>query len=252
MVGADRGPSAEYRLVCPPVNRDVDGSAQSTPNRDASLAKEQPPWRHPCLVGRRCSVLHRQQYRRDGLQGPRRYCRRACTGIVLMADARLRYLAIFGNFMNPRFTMSIMRFCLLLTLIAMMGCGGGTVKLPKAPVSGVVTYRGKPLSTGRVCFVHQSGQASTADLAADGTFTLSAFQGRNQVVIECLAPEKSAPGSTKGRIGFPPQGRIGFPPQESLIPTRYSECATSGLTCEVKPDENHVEFALCHFHWQLG
>jgi hypothetical protein len=131
--------------------------------------------------------------------------------------------------------MSIMRFCLPLMLIAAMGCGDGTVKLPKSPVSGVVTYHGKPLSTGRVGFVHQSGQASSADLAADGTFKMAAFEGKNQVVVECLAPEKSTPNS---------KGRIGFPPQESLIPIRYSECATSGFTYEVKPGDNKAEFVL--------
>lgn len=131
--------------------------------------------------------------------------------------------------------MSIMRFYLPLVLVAVMGCGDGSVKLPKSPVSGVVTYHGKPLGTGRVGFVHQSGQASSADLAADGTFKMDAFEGKNQVVVECLDPEKSTPNS---------KGRIGFPPQESLIPVRYSECSTSGLTCDVKPGGSKVEFVL--------
>jgi hypothetical protein len=131
--------------------------------------------------------------------------------------------------------MRMMRLWLLLTLVAMTGCGNGSVKLPKAPVSGVITYRGKPLSTGRVCFVHKSGQASTAELAADGAFKLTAFQGMNQVAIECLGPEKSTPSTT---------GRIGLPQYENLIPARYSESGKSGLTCEVKPDGNQVVFAL--------
>jgi hypothetical protein len=131
--------------------------------------------------------------------------------------------------------MRVLRLCVPLALIAVIGCGDGSVKLPKSPVSGAVTYRGKPLGAGRICFVHQSGQASSADIASDGTFKLDAYQGRNQVVVECLAAEKSVPNS---------KGKIGFLREESLIPTRYSEPGTSGLTCEVKPGDSKVDFAL--------
>jgi hypothetical protein len=130
-----------------------------------------------------------------------------------------------------------MRLLTMLVLLALViGCGGDSVKLPKAPVSGVVTYRGKPLSTGRIGFIHQSGQAASTDLATDGSYTLIAYQGKNEVVIQSLAPEKPAPDSSVGRIGLPRK--------ESLIPARYSECATSGLTCEVKPSDNQADFAL--------
>jgi hypothetical protein len=121
---------------------------------------------------------------------------------------------------------------LFLMLFAIMGCGDGRVKLPTAPVTGTVTYQGKPLTTGRIAFFHPSGQAAGAKLEADGTFKLSAFQGSNRIAIECNEPESD----TGGRRGVRPK---------SLIPERYINYTASGLTLEVKPGEkNTAEFML--------
>lgn len=124
------------------------------------------------------------------------------------------------------------RCCLLLLMLAIVGCGDGRVKLPTAPVTGTVTYQGKPLSSGNIAFFHPSGQAAGAKLEADGTFKLSAFQGSNKIAIEC-----NEPASDTGR-------RMGKRPK-SLIPERYVNYTTSGLTLEVKPGEkNTAEFTL--------
>ena len=132
--------------------------------------------------------------------------------------------------------MSVLRCLLPLVLIAVTGCGDGRVKLPTAPVSGTVTYQGKPLGTGRIIFFHPSGQAAATDLAADGSFKLAAFQGQNQVAIQCFDPDQSK-GQAKGR------DRMSLP--KSLIPDRYVNYSTSGLTLDVKPGEdNKAEFIL--------
>jgi hypothetical protein len=127
--------------------------------------------------------------------------------------------------------------CLLpLMLVVAMGCGDGRVKLPTAPVTGTVTYQGKPLASGRIIFFHTSGHATGADLAADGAFKLAAYQGKNQVAIECFAPESSNAGSN---------GRTNMSHAKSLVPDRYANYSTSGLTFEVKPGENDkAEFTL--------
>jgi hypothetical protein len=128
---------------------------------------------------------------------------------------------------------SMAHYCLPLLLMGMTGCSGGTSSLPKAPVAGIVTYQGRPLSTGRVVFYHQSGQAVAGDVGADGVFKLIAFQSRNQVAIECVGPEQPNPN-----------GRPRILPGRSLIPNRYTDFSTSGLTIEVKPGQNQADFAL--------
>jgi hypothetical protein len=142
--------------------------------------------------------------------------------------------------MNPRPMMKMLRRGVPLILMAtLVGCGDGRVKLPTARVTGTVSYRGKPLSFGTIVFCHPSGQAAGASLAANGTFELAAFQGQNQVAVECYKGQEN--GKFKGRPG----GAIWREPGSSLIPERYGELTTSGLAFEVKPGENDkAEFLL--------
>jgi hypothetical protein len=129
--------------------------------------------------------------------------------------------------------MNMLRCFIPLVLVLTAGCGGDTTGLPMAVVSGSVTYQGKPLGGGRIAFLHPSGQARGADIGIDGRFTIVAFQGKNQVAVECFeqpAGRESGPRSMMAR--------------KSLVPDHYVEFGTSGLTLEVKPGENKAEFDL--------
>lgn len=133
--------------------------------------------------------------------------------------------------------MNTVRSGLLLLLTATIGCGDGRVGLPTAPVAGTVTYQGKPLASGRILFLHPSGQGAAADIAADGTFKLTAFQGKNQVVVACFTQEPPNP-DPKAPFARPQQGK-------SLIPDRYNSCNTSDLSFDVEPDkDNRADITL--------
>jgi hypothetical protein len=110
--------------------------------------------------------------------------------------------------------------------VTIFGCGPRQGELPKAPVSGSVTYRGKPLRFGRVLFYHSSGHTVGADIAADGTFTLDVYQGENGVSIECYDYQRPGSKTRRSRSGG----------NSSLIPIRYLSCGTSGLAIKVEPD----------------
>jgi hypothetical protein len=127
-------------------------------------------------------------------------------------------------------------YCCVVSLLAVLafGCRHRGVDLPRAPVSGRVTYHGKPLQFGRIALIHSSGQAAGAELAADGAFTMTAYQGANSVSVECYDYQR--PGSKSG------PSRTGN--DRSLIPDRYMSYGTSGLTFDVKPSDNKAEFAL--------
>lgn len=131
---------------------------------------------------------------------------------------------------------NISRCCALPLLgVALLGCQGRGIGLSTASVSGSVTYQGKPLGFGRIAFVHSSGQAAGAEIVADGSFTLTGYQGSNRVAIECLDSDR--PGSKKRRSRD-------MADNKSLIPDRYMNYSTSGLTFDVQPGENKAEFAL--------
>jgi hypothetical protein len=130
-----------------------------------------------------------------------------------------------------------LRLVVVLTLaVAGFGCRQRGVDLPTAPVSGQATYRGRPLAGGRIAFIHSSGHAAGTELTADGRFTLAAYQGNNRILIECFDFDR--PGSAKKRPQMMNEA-------VSLIPSRYTNYGTSGLTFEVKPGEdNKADFTL--------
>jgi hypothetical protein len=138
--------------------------------------------------------------------------------------------------MKPNLMMIALRCSLVILIVVAPGCKDRGIALPTAPVAGKVTYQGKPLGFGTVTFFHPSGHAASAKIAADGTFTLNAYQGKNQVSIECF--ESDRPGSTKVRSRD-------MSDNKSLIPDRYANYSTSGLTFEVKAEGNDkAEFTL--------
>ena len=131
---------------------------------------------------------------------------------------------------------NVLSCCVMLVLaVVALGCRHRGVDLPMAPVSGRVVYHGKPLGFGRVAFIHSSGQVAGAEIAADGTFTLTAYQGANRVSVECYDYQRPGSKTQRSRMGD----------DKSLIPDRYASYGTSGLTFEVKPGgDNKPEFTL--------
>jgi len=129
-------------------------------------------------------------------------------------------------------------------VLAISGCSG--VKTPPVgQVGGIVTLDGQPLTKGQVQFVPDSSKGTKGRMAVglignDGRFSLTAFKpgdgalvGFHKVVIIC---EEEMPA-------FDPKSPP--PPPKSLIPIRYTDPNTSGLTAEVKSaGKNDFTFAL--------
>jgi hypothetical protein len=118
----------------------------------------------------------------------------------------------------------------LLSLAASLsGCSD---KPAVAPVSGQVTYNGKPLPYGSVGFQPAQGQPSGAAIQPDGSFRLSTFAefdgaiiGSHKVKVTCYASQRPSQQAQKTAGEFV----LG----ESLIPAQYSFLDQSGLTAEV-------------------
>jgi hypothetical protein len=129
-------------------------------------------------------------------------------------------------------------------IVAFSGCSGSNLP-PVGQVGGVVTLDGQPLTKGQVQFVPDSSKGTKGRMAVgligtDGRFKLTAFKpgdgalvGFHKVVIIC---EEDMPA-------FDPKSPP--PPPKSLIPVRYTDANTSGLTAEVKSAaKNDFTFAL--------
>lgn len=125
---------------------------------------------------------------------------------------------------------------LLMIAVAVTGCGKPPHQL--TPVSGKVTYNGKPLQFGCVTFQPETGQWSKGLIQPDGTFKMStpgegdgAAVGVNMVRISCFENQDPAKKNNGG-------GEMGTLLGRPLIPKKYLSQDTSGLTIEIKSGNN--------------
>src|SRR5438105_2908960 len=69
------------------------------------------------------------------------------------------------------------------------GCGGDTNRPKVAPVSGKVTHKGQPLTSGDVIFTPAggmdgaAGQIATGQIGSDGTYRLTTFNTGDGAVL---------------------------------------------------------------------
>lgn len=130
---------------------------------------------------------------------------------------------------------------LALTVLGAAGCGNASDGPPEqatVPVSGVLTYRGKPVPNATVTFLAVDGTVSsfgTTDAA--GVFTLSTYgnqdgapPGKYKVTAAAGGPKEIEPGVLE------PEPPGGF---KSPIPTQYADPATTTVVVEVKEGEKN-------------
>lgn len=126
-----------------------------------------------------------------------------------------------------------------LVLFLMAGCSSSNN--PKTyPVTGKVTYRGQPVTSGMIMLTPvDGGHAATGSLERDGSFRLTTFEkddgavpGSYQVAIQAFPAEGA---------GLPGAEFAGKPPP---IPPKYASAMSSGLTAEITAGENTLDFPL--------
>lgn len=124
---------------------------------------------------------------------------------------------------------------LLCLAVAMSGCGGSESNF--AEVRGKVLIDGKPLATGRVTTMPDHGRGAQGTINGEGDFTLSsgdlgagAVPGTHHVAVVAIEEP------TTFTLGVP---------SKSLVPPKYANPETSGLTIDVKAGEvNEVVLEL--------
>ena len=131
-------------------------------------------------------------------------------------------------------TLNVVAWLATLPLIGSLGCSGSpTIKRESAKVSGMVTYQGKPLSGGRIVYMHSAGSSAGADIK-DGIYTLTATVGENQISVDYREPAAEIPGGRPGMLV----------PGKSLVPEKYSAPVSSGLTYTVKSGDQEHDITL--------
>jgi hypothetical protein len=156
--------------------------------------------------------------------------------------------------------------CLPLLVLG-LGCGdgGGSTKGPKTfPVSGKVTQKGQPVEGAAVTFMSADGKKGALGRTdASGRYTLMSSKpgdgaqagdykvtvtkfkaaeaaGKSPDVIEesYAPPPETGPGMAAPAPAKKPAG------PENLLPAKYADAQSSGLTATVKEGKNEFDFTV--------
>lgn len=126
--------------------------------------------------------------------------------------------------------------CLAVMLLA--GCG------PRGnSVDGTVSYQGRPLTSGRIYFTFGLGETvRSARIEPDGSFRIENVPaGEAQVTVVVPPPFQTVPDDpaapTFGGV-VPDSGTV------VVIPQRYANISSSGLSCSIVPGEQSRDFKL--------
>ncbi len=136
----------------------------------------------------------------------------------------------------------------VLVSVCLVGCSGGDgVKpLPNlVPVSGTVTYEGKPLSQGTISLAPVDPDAKLQAASGDiknGSFTLTTTASAPGVMVgKYKALIKSVEGNAATAMPTPGQS-VAKP--KSLIPEKYGDMKQTDLDVEVKKGMSPLKLDL--------
>ena len=117
-------------------------------------------------------------------------------------------------------------------IAAMAGCDHGPQVVP---VNGTVTYNGEPLKDGGITFAPPDARAAFGRVVDGKIVEVTTFEAGDGAIT----------GPVK--VGIQATTNLGkmTGPHDPLIPRRYFDPATSGLSVEIKADEpNEFNFEL--------
>ena len=131
----------------------------------------------------------------------------------------------------------------LALLCGLAGCGGNPSYPETSPTTGLVTFRGQPLTSGTITYAPVNAQEqrpASGQINGQGKFSLSTFRpgdgampGEYRIAVVAYAGSAdSLRAGGKANAGT------------TAIPGKYSKPQTSGLTATVSSGSNYHEFPL--------
>ena len=127
--------------------------------------------------------------------------------------------------------------CVALLSLVTLGCGDGN-EIGRLPVSGKVTWNGKPLKTGYILFRQDGAGASSGSSIVDGSFELPVNRG---ITVGKYKVEITSEQETEEKIELDPadwgnerQGEMVHVTKQ-IIPPRYNTETELHLTVEGPP-----------------
>jgi hypothetical protein len=154
--------------------------------------------------------------------------------------------------MRPRLTSAVAEVIAAVILGNVSGCSSDDGIGTRYPVNGKVTLKGEPVAKGTVTFTptdQGGGRTATGDLQSDGSYTLTtatprdgALPGKYRIAISAVEIDRSVTKNKTG--GMYRVDLLAKAPRKVLVPLKYGDPNASGLTAEVKPQTNRLDFDL--------
>jgi len=145
--------------------------------------------------------------------------------------------------------MSIALFC---------GCSKGPVRPPTYPVTGTVKWKSEPLEGAQVIFVptKQGGQGATGITDTSGKYSIGTYQSKDGaqegeyrikvIKTDAKTPAPAGKAVTLSHEEEQAQYKEGppAPPPKSLIPKKYDNEGTSGISHTVTKQPTTLDIDL--------
>jgi len=155
------------------------------------------------------------------------------------------------NFTTPRGKY----WAVLVAVVILAGCSGpASDRPPTYPLSGTVTYNGSPLADANLNFQLADGSGSSvAKTDAQGKYTAQTFvsgdgarPGDYKVAVTKFEKAETDPNEVPfdSEDYAPPSGDEETPPAKNLLPAKFADPSTSGLTASVSKGKNTADFEL--------
>lgn len=152
--------------------------------------------------------------------------------------------------------MQSVRFLLLLSvvwLVTFVGCGRSD-RHPLGRVAGTVQYNGQPIASGTLIFEITGARPASGTIVDGKIVEVTTYDPQDGAPVgdARIAVFATAPGSaaTPADPAANPGAPIAIGPNymggaaKSLIPNKYNDPATSGLTWNIKQGENVLDLEL--------
>jgi hypothetical protein len=146
-----------------------------------------------------------------------------------------------------------------LGLLALMGCGSGggaSGGPPRYPVSGLVTFNGQPLAGADIVFKMKDGSLSSFGRTDDkGHYELTTRSSNDgapegDYLVSISKTDTAAQDASKMPLqddkNYNPYIGKNAPPTvpKPVVPSKFGDTATSGLTARVGKEKNELNFNL--------
>jgi hypothetical protein len=155
--------------------------------------------------------------------------------------------------------MQFLRPLLLLSLVCLLACAGcgHSDRTAVAQVTGTASYKGQPIASGTIIFEVPGARPANGKIV-DGKITeVMTYEpkdgvpvGQARIAVFATGASSSSPSATPGGAPRDPGAPIVVDKNymgggaKSLIPKKYNNPATSGLTAEIKKGQNTVTLDL--------